>query len=73
MIFPTIHTNGTSRERLLDGYSAARAKVRAAITALESELKFNGRDYYPKAPTRGSRPKSNMPRGFGSCSRYNRN
>jgi len=44
---PLIHTNGTSREALLDGYTTAAAKVREALDALVATAP-NGRDYYPR-------------------------
>lgn len=49
MILPTIHTNGTSPERLRDGYSEARLAIGNAISALEN-IEFNARDYYPQGP-----------------------
>lgn len=49
MIFPTIHSNGTSPEMLRRGYSEARLAVDAAIRALEN-IEFNARDYYPQGP-----------------------
>lgn len=49
MIKPTIHLNGTSRERLAEGYAEAAGKLRAAIAALR-EAHPNGRDYYPQGP-----------------------
>lgn len=47
MIKPTIHLNGTSRERLAEAYAAAVVALRAAIRATEDTAP-NGRDYYPQ-------------------------
>jgi hypothetical protein len=44
--FPLVHLNGTSAERLLEGYTAAREAVSAAIHAL-ADAAPNARDYYP--------------------------
>ncbi len=44
---PTVHLNGTSAERLIDGYVAADNALRSAERALE-ESAPNGRDYYPQ-------------------------
>lgn len=46
MMHPTVHLNGTPRERLLEGYMAALEALRAAETALQATGP-NGRDYYP--------------------------
>jgi septation ring formation regulator EzrA len=46
---PTIHTGGTSRSALEEGYINAGNAIRAAIKALE-EAEPNGRDYYPQGP-----------------------
>ena len=57
MIFPTIHSNGTSPEMLRRGYEDARLAVGAAIRAMHA-MEFNARDYYPQgaeAWTRASR------------------
>ena len=45
MILPTIHSNGTSAERLGDAYERAYDAVQAAYEALR-ETAPNGRDYY---------------------------
>jgi len=50
MITPTIHTNGTSGERLLEQQLKAIAALRAAMAAME-EAYPNGRDYYPQGPS----------------------
>jgi hypothetical protein len=47
MIKPTIHLNGTSRERLAEGYADAASKLREAISALAAAGP-NRRDYYPQ-------------------------
>ena len=44
---PTIHLNGTSRERLAEDYANAAGAVRKAINAL-NDAAPNGRDYYPQ-------------------------
>ena len=49
MIYPTLHSNGTSPEMLRRGYEDARLAVGAAIRAME-RLEFNARDYYPQGP-----------------------
>lgn len=43
---PVVHLNGTSAERLLEGFTDARYAVSKAIDALE-EAAPNARDYYP--------------------------
>jgi hypothetical protein len=50
MITPTIHHNGTSRERLLEGYLDAMEAVREALSHLNATAP-NGRDYYPQGNT----------------------
>jgi len=45
MIKPTVHFNGTSRERLSAAYVAADEAIRSAMEALR-EAEPNGRDYY---------------------------
>ena len=47
MIKPTIHLNGTSPERLFEGYHAAYHAVNVAIEAL-ANVEFHSRDYYPQ-------------------------
>ena len=51
MIYPTIHTNGTSPEMLRRGYEDARLAVVKAIQALDA-IEFNARDYYPQGAGR---------------------
>ena len=46
-IFPTIHTNGTNKFRLLGGYSEARLAIFDAMKKVEA-IEFNARDYYPQ-------------------------
>ena len=47
MTFPTIHTNGTGSQTLLDGYVSAFLAVRGAIDDIR-RIEFNARDYYPQ-------------------------
>ena len=47
MKLPTIHLNGTSRDRLAATYSAAYTAVSDALDTLE-QVELNGRDYYPQ-------------------------
>ncbi len=49
MMKPTIHMNGTSKGRLLDGYTEAALAIRHAMDKL-AETAPNGRDYYPQGP-----------------------
>jgi hypothetical protein len=42
-----VHLNGTPRERLADGYRAARQALRKAEEAMQ-EVAPNARDYYPQ-------------------------
>ncbi len=49
MRIPTIHLNGTSKERLVSGYEKAHRALRVAGEAL-SEIEFNPRDYYVQGP-----------------------
>lgn len=49
MMVPTIHLNGTSKERLLDALEEAYAAIHTAIEKL-GETAPNGRDYYPQGP-----------------------
>ena len=46
MTTPTIHTNGTSPDRLADQYGTAKIAVLRAIEALHAASP-HGRDYYP--------------------------
>jgi len=50
MILPTIHLNGTSGQTLLASYGDARYQVHLGVIALEHDLEFNQRDYYPQGP-----------------------
>lgn len=47
MVLPTIHLNGTSRERLLEPLNTAYDAINEAYTALK-QCAPNGRDYYPQ-------------------------
>jgi len=47
MKLPTLHLNGTSRERLADDYGTARTALRNALAAIEDAAP-NARDYYPQ-------------------------
>ena len=49
MTLPTIHSNGTSVQTLIDGYDA----IDEALYRLDikwGEVEFNARDYYPQGP-----------------------
>lgn len=46
---PTVHLNGTSKERLLEAIEEAYAKINEAVEAL-TQTAPNGRDYYVKGP-----------------------
>lgn len=50
MRVPTIHLNGTSKERLLDQLTDAGLALSRALDEL-SEATPNGRDYYPQGAT----------------------
>ena len=47
MTTPTIHLNGTPRERLIETLCDAGAAVNAAIEAVQQTAPI-GRDYYPQ-------------------------
>lgn len=47
MLAPTIHTNGTPRERLLDGACEVVANLTMTLRSM-TENGPNGRDYYPQ-------------------------
>jgi hypothetical protein len=47
MIYPTVHLNGTSKERLLEAMREAHEALWLAICALK-ETYPHGRDYYPQ-------------------------
>ena len=49
MTFPTIHLNGTSKERLVEDLCDACNAIDAAYEALKKTAP-NGRDYYPQGP-----------------------
>ena len=48
-MIPTVHTNGTAGEALLDQYTAAAEATRKAIDAL-CDAGPNARDYYVQGP-----------------------
>jgi predicted RNA polymerase sigma factor len=48
-MIPTIHDNGTSRERLIAQLTAVTGHLEAARKALK-EAAPNARDYYPQGP-----------------------
>ena len=47
LTLPTVHSNGTSRKELLDGYLAGMGQIQLCIAALGA-CAPNGRDYYVK-------------------------
>jgi hypothetical protein len=49
MVYPTIHLNGTSKDRLLEDIEKAYAAINDAQQALRNAAP-NGRDYYPQGP-----------------------
>ena len=49
MIKPTIHLNGTSKERLLEDIEEAYNALNVAFAKMK-EVTPNGRDYYPQGP-----------------------
>jgi hypothetical protein len=49
MTVPTIHMNGTSRNRLLDDICEATDALERAYQAIK-RCAPNGRDYYPQGP-----------------------
>ncbi len=49
MRIPTVHPNGTSRERLLESLCAATDALVRAMEAV-AETAPNARDYYPQGP-----------------------
>ena len=46
---PTIHLNGSNKDRLLEALSNAREALRLALDAMR-ETAPNGRDYYTQKP-----------------------
>lgn len=50
LMIPTIHLNGTSKERLIDGLCEVSEKIDIAYSMLK-QMAPNGRDYYPQGPT----------------------
>lgn len=49
MTLPTIHSNGTSVQTLIDGYDAIDEAL-YRLTLKWNEVEFNARDYYPQGP-----------------------
>lgn len=49
LTYPTIHLNGSSKERLLDDVVEAAGAIRRAERAL-NEMAPNARDYYVEGP-----------------------
>lgn len=49
MILPTIHSNGTSLDTLLDGYDAIDLALYDLIAKWQA-VEFNARDYYLQGP-----------------------
>ncbi len=49
MILPTIHSNGTSKTMLIEGYQKAAAALQTFKEAFVS-IEFNARDYYTQSP-----------------------
>jgi hypothetical protein len=49
MQLPTIHLNGTSKERLIEALCEASQALDLAFSALKQTAP-NGRDYYPQGP-----------------------
>ena len=47
MIYPTIHANGTTKERLLEAIEGASLALKIAEEKL-AQTAPNGRDYYPQ-------------------------
>ncbi|MCR4300691.1 MAG: hypothetical protein NUV51_03700 [Sulfuricaulis sp.] len=45
MMYPTIHSNGTGKQALIDGLCSACAAINDALAAV-TEAQPNGRDYY---------------------------
>jgi len=50
IVFPTIHLNGTSIDRLIEDIETAIRALGAAIEAV-CDAGPNARDYYPQGPT----------------------
>lgn len=49
MTLPTIHSNGTSVQTLIDGYDAIDEAL-YRLTLKWGEVEFNARDYYTQGP-----------------------
>lgn len=50
MMIPTIHLNGTARERLIEDICEAKYALTLAVDKLMATSP-NGRDFYPQGPT----------------------
>jgi len=59
MRVPTVHLNGTGKDRLIEGYLNAHTSLRDAQKALE-EIEFNPRDYYVQGPEAWEEAKREM-------------
>ena len=49
MTLPTIHSNGTSLDTLIDGYDAIDLALYDLLAKWQA-VEFNARDYYPQGP-----------------------
>lgn len=49
MTLPTIHSNGTSLDTLIDGYDAIDLALYDLLAKWQA-VEFNVRDYYPQGP-----------------------
>lgn len=49
MTLPTIHSNGTSLDTLIDGYDAIDLALYDLFKKWQA-VEFNARDYYPQGP-----------------------
>ena len=47
---PTLHSNGTGKKMLADGYDRAHEKLDDFVDAWRA-IEFNARDYYPQGNT----------------------
>ncbi len=56
---PTLHLNGTSKERLLIDYEKAHRAINTAMDTL-NQIEFNARDYYVQGPTAWSEAVNEM-------------
>lgn len=65
MMTPTIHSNGTSKQNLLQELTEAHAAVGAAIAALR-QVTVHGRDYYVQGPAAYPQAREEMDRRLAS-------